>query len=267
MGIGEIGANTNMVNTVDRPEAKRVLGKHFNVSVENIDSGIRKTEPLMSFKNPATGESVEIHRSDVYSEDVPLYILKGVDAEGVAFEKELHAWMIDTRNCSYAELMVLNAETGNNSLGDRQRMDILQEKAGVKNYLDKADYSAAAKKLTDDYKKSGNWDSYLAMDKWTQSINDYTSVPVYFDRDLMEGNGIGNCSFGTVKTAEEIQKEIDDRIKAGEKNYPSLREVLASTYPNAERLMYRVAGSSKLMNFDEYVKDTEEMLRKLWENS
>ena len=84
--------------------------------------------------------------------------------------------------------MMLNQETGNTSLGDKQRADILFEKTGVKNYLDKADYSAAIKEVMEEYKSSGNWDDYLSMDKWQQSLNDYTSVLVYFDRSIMGQN-------------------------------------------------------------------------------
>ena len=225
-------------------------------------------EPLMSFLNPKTGESVEIHRSDIYSDDMPIYILKGKTAEGKEFERMHHAWIIDPRNCSYAELMMLNQETGNTSLGDKQRADILFEKTGVKNYLDKADYSAAIKGVMEEYKSSGNWDAYLSMDKRQQSLNDYTSVPVYFDRSIMgqntmERNGVkGSCSFATVRTAEEIQKEIDDRVKAAEKNGPTLREALANAFPNAVNTLYSFVGSSVVMTFDEYVKAMEEMLRK-----
>lgn len=225
-------------------------------------------ELLRSFSNPQTGESVEIHRSDIYSDDTPIYILKGKTAEGEEFERRHHAWIIDPRNCSYAELMMLNQETGNTSLGDKQKADILFEKTGAKNYLDKADYSTAIKDVMEEYKSSGNWDAYLAMDKWQQSLNDYTSVPVYFDRSIMgqntmERNGVkGSCSFATVRTAEEIQKEIDDRVKAAEKNGPTLREALANAFPNAVNTLYSFVGSSVVMTFDEYVKAMEEMLRK-----
>ena len=150
-----------------------------------MNSDSKVNEPLVSFSNPETGESVEIHRSDVYSDDNPLYILKGKTAEDEEFERKLHAWIIDPRNCSYAELMVLNQETGNTSAADKQRADILFEQTGVAHYLDKADYSTAMKDILDKYNKSGSWDSYLSMDNWQQSIKDYTSVPVYFNRDII----------------------------------------------------------------------------------
>ena len=267
LSVNGIDNNTG-INSNYMTGKKRVLGNNFNNQIEAINRGSKVNEPLMSFSNPKTRESVEIHRSDIYSDDTPIYILKGKTAEGEEFERMHHAWIIDPRNCSYAELMMLNQETGNTSLGDKQRADILFEKTGVKNYLDKADYSAAIKEVMEEYKSSGNWDDYLSMDKWQQSLNDYTSVLVYFDRSIMgqntmERNGVkGSCSFATVRTTEEIQKEIDDRVKAAEKNGPTLREALANAFPNAVNTLYSFVGSSVVMTFDEYVKAMEEMLRK-----
>lgn len=277
MGIGAIG-NGIGTNDIIRTNSRRVLGEKFNYSLEDVNSGSKVNEPLMSFSNPKTGESIEIHRSDVYAEDNPLYVLKGRTAEGDSFERTVHAWIIDPRNCDYSEMMVLNLETGNTSPADKARVDALfdnivekgkeDDEAAVTKYLDKADYSTAMKDVLDEYKKSGNWDSYLSMDKWQQSIKGYTSVPVYFNRDIMnnsstiERNGVkGSCSFASVKTAEDIMKEIDDRVKAAEKNGPTLREALANHCPNAEKMLYGMVGSSVVMTFDECVRYLEEQFK------
>lgn len=277
MGIGAIG-NGIGTNDIIRTNSRRVLGEKFNYSLEDVNSGSKVNEPLMSFSNPKTGESIEIHRSDVYAEDNPLYVLKGRTAEGDSFERTVHAWIIDPRNCDYSEMMVLNLETGNTSPADKARVDALfdsivekgkeDDEAAVTKYLDKADYSTAMKDVLDEYKKAGNWDSYLSMDKWQQSIKDYTSVPVYFNRDIMnnsstiERNGVkGACSFASVKTAEDIMKEIDDRVKAAEKNGPTLREALANHCPNAKNMLYGMVGSSDVMTFDECVKYLEEQFK------
>ena len=185
MAIGGVGSSCTITGNMTINSSRRVLDKKFNFALEDVNSGSKVNEPLVSFSNPETGESVEIHRSDVYSDDNPLYILKGKTAEGEEFERKLHAWIIDPRNCSYAELMVLNQETGNTSAADKQRADLLFEQTGVAHYLDKADYSTAMKDILDKYNKSGSWDSYLSMDNWQQSIKDYTSVPVYFNRDII----------------------------------------------------------------------------------
>lgn len=121
MAIGGVGSSCTITGNMTINSSRRVLDKKFNFALEDVNSGSKVNEPLVSFSNPETGESVEIHRSDVYSDDNPLYILKGKTAEGEEFERKLHAWIIDPRNCSYAELMVLNQETGNTSAADKQR--------------------------------------------------------------------------------------------------------------------------------------------------
>ena len=272
VGIGSINDQMAVNNN------RRVLGSKFNFALEDVNSGSKVNEPLMAFSNPETGESIEIHRSDVYAEDNPLYVLKGKNADGEDFERTVHAWIVDPRNCDYSEMMVLNLETGNTSTMDKARVDALynhlvenakkDEELDVSNYLDKADYSSAMNDVLEEYKNLGNWDSYLSMDKWQQSVKDYTSVPVYFNRDIMnnsstiERNGVkGACSFASVRTAEEIMKEIDDRVKAAEKNGPTLREALANHCPNAENMFYGMVGSSVVMTFDECVKYLEEQFK------
>ena len=274
MAIGGVGSSCTITGNITINSSRRVLDKKFNFALEDVNSGSKVNEPLVSFSNPETGESVEIHRSDVYSDNNPLYILKGKTAEGEEFERKLHAWIIDPRNCSYAELMVLNQETGNTSAADKQRADILFEQTGVAHYLDKADYSTAMKDILDEYNKSGSWDSYLSMDNWQQSIKDYTSVPVYFNRDIMqrvttEQNGVStvSCSFATVRSIEDIQKEWDERIKEGEKIKTSIREVLKQNYPNAENMTWGIVGSPVEMTFDEFVKYMEEENRKWVESN
>lgn len=274
MAIGGVGSSCTITGNMTINSSRRVLDKKFNFALEDVNSGSKVNEPLVSFSNSETGESVEIHRSDVYSDDNPLYIIKGKTAEGEEFERKLHAWIIDPRNCSYAELMVLNQETGNTSAADKQRADILFEQTGVAHYLDKADYSTAMKDILDEYNKSGSWDSYLSMDNWQQSIKDYTSVPVYFNRDIMqrlttEQNGVStvSCSFATVRSIEDIQKEWDERIKEGEKIKTSIREVLKQNYPNAENMTWGIVGSPVEMTFDEFVKYMEEENRKWVESN
>ena len=123
MSVNGIDNNTG-INSNYMTGKRKFKARILIFNTEDINRGSKVNEPLMSFSNPKTGESVEIHRSDIYSDDTPIYILKGKTAEGVEFERKHHAWIIDPRNCSCAELMMLNQETGNTSLGDKQRADI-----------------------------------------------------------------------------------------------------------------------------------------------
>ncbi len=253
------------VNNTQRTYGNRVLSKNFNIPIEEINSGSKVNAPLQAVSNPETGESIEIYQSDVYSEDSPIYIVKGKTAEGEEFERKLNACIIDTRNCSLAEIMVLNAEVGNTSNADKQRAEIVFKQTGAENYLDKADYSTAMKEVLDDYSKAGNWDSYLSMDKWQQDIKDYTSVQVNFDRGIMQRNGIStdSCSFATLRSIEDIQKEWNDRIiEAAKNNKTSMRDVLKQNHPNAENMKWGFVGSDVEMTFDEFVKYMEDENRK-----
>ena len=85
MAIGGVGSSCTITGNMTINSSRRVLDKKFNFALEDVNSGSKVNEPLVSFSNPETGESVEIHRSDVYSDDNPLYILKGKTAEGEEF--------------------------------------------------------------------------------------------------------------------------------------------------------------------------------------
>ena len=132
------------------------------------------SDALMSYASPQTGESVNIYKAVNYSEDNPLYVIKGLDVDGNEFEEMVDASKINPNNCSFNELMVLNVETGHTSPSDYLRAVAVRTNADADSYFEKADYIAYAQEVMEDYKTLGNWDSYLAMDKWVQSLLDYT---------------------------------------------------------------------------------------------
>lgn len=47
--------------------------------------------------------------------------------------------------------------------------------AGASRYFEQADCMGYAKAVMEDYRTVGSWDAYLAMDKWIQSLLDYTA--------------------------------------------------------------------------------------------
>lgn len=95
MEIGGVGSSCTITGNMTINSSRRVLDKKFNFALEDVNSGSKVNEPLVSFSNPETGESVEIHRSDVYSDDNPLYILKGKTAEDEEFEgSSMHGLLI-----------------------------------------------------------------------------------------------------------------------------------------------------------------------------
>ena len=58
---------------------------------------------------------------------------------------------------------------------DYLRAVAVRANADADSYFEKADCIAYAQEVMEDYKTLGNWDSYLAMDKWIQSLLDYTA--------------------------------------------------------------------------------------------
>lgn len=68
------------------------------------------SDALMSYASPQTGESVNIYKTMNYSEENPLYVIKGLNAEGDEFEEMVDASKINPNKCSFIELMVLNVQ-------------------------------------------------------------------------------------------------------------------------------------------------------------
>ena len=85
----------------------------------------------------------------------------------------------------------------------------------------------------------------------------------YGDETIRHAAVSANPSF-TVTSYEEIMKDWYEQIKANqEKNYKPLAEVILEGDPQARYRLYKLAGSSKVYTFDEYVRNIEEELRKL----
>ncbi|MBD5096329.1 MAG: hypothetical protein HDT40_04840 [Lachnospiraceae bacterium] len=177
MGIAGIASNTTAAETVNHAKNRRTNGDFNKTVMECVSAGNHKVslrqDALMSYASPQTGESVNIYRTDDYSENNPIYIIKGIDADGNEFEKEIDASKINPNNCSYNELMVLNVETGHTSPKDVIHAVAARDKANIKSYFDKKDYISYANEVMKDYKTLGNWGSYLSINNWIKSIMSY----------------------------------------------------------------------------------------------
>lgn len=137
-----------------------------------------RSDALMSYASPQTGESVNIYRSDRYTKENPIYLLKGLDAAGQEFSYEVDASDIDPNHCSYNEMMVLNVETGSNTPENYLHAVMMRDKAGVSSYFEQADYLSAGKSVLSDFRTLGAWDSYLSFDKWLQNLLAYTGKKI-----------------------------------------------------------------------------------------
>lgn len=152
------------------------------------------SDALMSYASPETGESVNIYKAEKYAKDNPVYIIKGLDANGTPYEQEIDARKINPSHCSYNEMMVLNLETGHTSPKDYLHMAAVRAEAGTGSYFEKADYLACARKVRNDMQMLGDWTSYLPYDKWIGDILKYRN---------------SNQGAVTAKSIEQTEKEVD----------------------------------------------------------
>lgn len=127
-------------------------------------------DALFSIYDAQTGESANVYRADDYSEENPLYLIRGMDKNGNEYEQIVDVSKVKPNGCSYTEMLALNVHTGNKSDSNFLSMAIMKDKAGASSYHEKADWLSAAYALMDDMKTLGNWDGYLRYGKWINDI-------------------------------------------------------------------------------------------------
>ncbi len=143
----------------------------FGANVKATGNVVHITpDALFSIYDAKTGESANVYRADNYSEENPLYIVKGMDKNGNEYEQTVDVSKVSPNSCSYTEMLALNAHTGNKSDSNFLSMAIMKDKSGTASYHEKTDYMAMAHELMNDMKTLGNWDGYLRYSKWINDI-------------------------------------------------------------------------------------------------
>ena len=130
-------------------------------------------DALIAIAHPQTGESVNVFRADDYSEANPVYLVKGTDASGKTYEQTINVNEVNPENCSYTELLALNAHTGHNKDSDFLSMGRMRDTVGGKSIFEQCNYMAGAESLMNEQKTLGNWEGYLKYQKWMQDMFDF----------------------------------------------------------------------------------------------
>ena len=169
--------NINGIGTAGYPvwhgtrKAENNANGDFGANVKATGNVVHITpDALFSIYDAKTGESANVYRADDYSEENPLYIVKGMDKNGNEYEQTVDVSKVSPNSCSYTEMLALNAHTGNKSDSNFLSMAIMKDKSGTASYHEKADYMAMAHELMNDMKTLGNWDGYLRYSKWINDI-------------------------------------------------------------------------------------------------
>lgn len=153
-------------------------GVHTDFSLKYVQAGggnkvLLDPEALFSTYHVASGESLNIYRADGFSEENPIYIVKGTDRNGNEYEERVDVSKVNPNHCSYKEMAVLGIHTGKRSDDLFFSMSILKDKAANSSYSEKEDYLTLLSELRGDMKKCGRWDSYMRYDKIIGDILSY----------------------------------------------------------------------------------------------
>ncbi len=168
-GIGTAGYpawhETRRADSGKKADFEEKVKAAGTTNIVNIDP-----DALFSIHHVKTGESANVYRAEDYSEDNPVYLVKGIDKNGNKYEQTVDVGKVNPNNCSYTEILALNAHTGKKSDSNFMIMSILKDKSDSISYHEKADYLSMAYGLMRDMKTLENWDGYLRYDKWINDI-------------------------------------------------------------------------------------------------
>ena len=171
MNINGIGTAGYPLTGYTARKAERSTKGGFGANVKSTGNMVHiDPDAVFSIHHVKTGESANVYRADDYSEDNPVYLVKGTDKNGNEYEQTVDVSKVNPNSCSYTELLALNAHTGNRSDSNFMTMSILKDKMGGTSYHEKTDYMTMAHELMNDMKTLGNWDGYLRYNKWINDI-------------------------------------------------------------------------------------------------
>lgn len=205
--IQESGKNTGNAKAADRNKAGR------NTDAESTDFSIKYVqagggnkvyldpEAIFSNYHAQSGESVNVYRAEDFSEENPIYIVKGTDRNGNEYEEKIDVSKVNPNHCSYKEILALGIHTGKKSDDLFFSMSILKDKAANASYSEKADYLSMLFELRNDMKTLGHWDGYLRYDKIIADILRYckdrktqNSNEAEKSKEYVKSNEVVNCA-------------------------------------------------------------------------
>lgn len=179
MEIGKVNTGAVYDNTQKAKQTADTAGKttYSQQVMKCTGCGTQKAmlcrDALFSMASFVTGESVNVYKADDFSEDNPVYLVKGLDSEGNEYEQMINANEVNPNSCSFLELSVLNVHAGKKGMDSFFQMSIVHGRGGEKSFFENVNYNEAVQQTLKDYKTMKAWDSYLRCNNWWQGIMDY----------------------------------------------------------------------------------------------
>lgn len=155
-------------------------------------------DALFSICDAATGESANVYRAEGYSDENPLYLVRGVDENGNEYEQTIDVSKVNPNHCSYRELLALNAHTGNRSDSNFLTMSVLKDKMKNAFYGAKTDYLSVAYALMKDMQTLGYWNGYMRYDKWISGILSISQkrTSAWYKGSILESGTVTDTALG-----------------------------------------------------------------------
>lgn len=155
-------------------------------------------DALFSICDAATGESANVYRAEGYSDENPLYLVRGVDENGNEYEQTIDVSKVNPNHCSYRELLALNAHTGNRSDSNFLTMSVLKDKMKNASYGAKTDYLSVAYALMKDMQTLGYWNGYMRYDKWISGILSISQkrTSAWYKGSILESGTVTDTALG-----------------------------------------------------------------------
>lgn len=128
------------------------------------------SDALFSICHVPTGETANVYKAENYTEDNPVYIVKGRDINGNDYEQEINVNDINPNKCSYIEVLAWSVHTGNGTPENYLKLSRMREEAKEASFLDAIDFAKIVNKLMEEMKKVGALSDYLEYKKWLEAF-------------------------------------------------------------------------------------------------
>lgn len=125
---------------------------------------------LLSICHVPTGETANVYKAADFSENNPVYVVKGIDKNGNEYEQRIDASNVNPTSCSYTEMLVWAVHSGNTSPKDYLAMARMRSEAGSNSYQTTVNYLEIIQKLMGDMKLTGDMEHYLNYKKWFDEL-------------------------------------------------------------------------------------------------
>lgn len=128
------------------------------------------SDALFSICHVPTGETANVYKAYNYSEDNPVYVVKGKDKNGNDYEQEINVNEVDTDNCSYVEILAWSVHTKYVTPENYIKICRMIHNAGEVSFMDKIDYKEIVKKLMEEMKSVGELTDYLEYKRLLEEL-------------------------------------------------------------------------------------------------